>query len=240
MQKNSLNQIINSVLNTKSINCELSFLDSEYNRIKSMYSNAELIKEIEDLQLIVNQYDIICAFLSGCSDKKNNKNNVPLVMQGGIEEVVNTSFNYEIPQYRTAKRLLNFISQNNEGNLIDKLFECLSYINYEYIKIAYFFGVKTICYFNKVDNVSSRYNLMQLGEKIKYCRKRAHLTQEKVGNIIGVNRTLLSKYENSVCMPKITFIKQYSKLFQISYIDMVNENISLEIFKEKYPLSQFN
>lgn len=240
MQSNSLNQIINSVIKTKSINCELSFLDSEYNRIKSLNSNTELIQEIEDLQSIVNQYDIICAFISGCSDKKNNRNNVLLVMQGGIEEVINTSLNYEIPQYKTAKRLLGFITQNNEGNLIDELLECMSYINYEYIKIAYIFGFKTICSSCKVENVSSHYNLLQLGEKIKYCRKRARLTQEKVGNIIGVNRTLLSKYENSVCMPKITFIKQYSKLFHISYIDMVNENISLENFKEKYPLSQFN
>lgn len=70
MQSNSLNQIINSVIKTKSINCELSFLDSEYNRIKSLNSNTELIQEIEDLQSIVNQYDIICAFISGCSDKK--------------------------------------------------------------------------------------------------------------------------------------------------------------------------
>lgn len=69
--------------------------------------------------------------------------------------------------------------------------------------------------------------------KMKYIRKLHHLKQHQVAEIFGITRDCLAKYETTVC-PPARFIFLFCKHFNVSADDLLDPDISLETFKEKY------
>ena len=51
---------------------------------------------------------------------------------------------------------------------------------------------------------------MDIGNKIKQLRQKANLTQEKLGEMLGISAQSVSKWENSITMPDISLLPQLS------------------------------
>lgn len=242
MKKEIVKKILYIMKKASLNSTEIKSLRKNYDTLKNVFINQELVEKIESLETIVDSYDIILAFFYGVSDKKDNGDKRIMALNGGIENAVDLSLNYRFPVYRAAKKQLADI-QNTDNYLIIKTSEYLSYINYELIKLAYFFGVSINPthiiqkgqHKNLINEINKNTNLCFLSEKIKYCRKSAHITQQQISIDLQVNRTLISKYENNVCKPPITFIMNYSNYFCININDFLNDSVSLQDFIRKYP-----
>ena len=63
-------------------------------------------------------------------------------------------------------------------------------------------------------------NAMELGKKIKQLRFRAGLTQEQLGEKLGVGPQSVSKWENAVAMPDITALPLLAEVFGVSIDDL--------------------
>lgn len=57
---------------------------------------------------------------------------------------------------------------------------------------------------------------MQLNERITQARKQAGLTQEQLGEALGVSRQAVSKWESGQANPDVTYIAKMCALFQVS------------------------
>ena len=57
---------------------------------------------------------------------------------------------------------------------------------------------------------------MELNERIIQARKQAGLTQEQLGERLGVSRQAVSKWESGQANPDVTYITEMCKLFQVS------------------------
>ena len=67
-----------------------------------------------------------------------------------------------------------------------------------------------------------------LGEAIKQARKERHLTQEELGELVGVNKAQISKLENSLTDARFeTIIKVFKALnAKINFnVEMLNQKI---------------
>ena len=77
----------------------------------------------------------------------------------------------------------------------------------------------------KRDEFESELRLDLLGEAIKRARKERHLTQEELGNLVGVQKAQISKLENSLTDARFeTIIKVFKALnakinFNIELLD---------------------
>ena len=58
-----------------------------------------------------------------------------------------------------------------------------------------------------------------VSEKIKEYRKENHLTQEELGNLLGVSAQAISKWERKECYPDITFLPDIASLLCCSVND---------------------
>ena len=74
---------------------------------------------------------------------------------------------------------------------------------------------------------------MTLEEQIKYYRKQAGLSQEKMAEKIGVSRQAITKWENGTGTPDIANLMAIANLFQIS----VDELLSNEKSEKKQHIS---
>ena len=61
---------------------------------------------------------------------------------------------------------------------------------------------------------------MELGKKIRQLRYKAGLTQEQLGERLGVGAQAVSKWENAVAMPDITLLPLLSEVFGVSIDDL--------------------
>ena len=61
-----------------------------------------------------------------------------------------------------------------------------------------------------------------IGKFISKLRKEKELTQEELGNILGVSPKTISKWECGNSIPDINILKEISKYFKISIEDLVN------------------
>lgn len=240
MKEEKIKELLETLIKSGALNPQIDELFKLYEKTAKRLKNPNSASLVKELYVTINQYDILLAFLCGLKDVKSGNLKIISILNGGLEEAVNTEKNFDIPQYRYAKKLLKEVCIQNQGDLIfDEISEYLSYINYEYIKTAY------VCAVFSGGNRSTEKNLKYkkdiiLGKKIKYCRQQAHLTKDKMGLLTGVDSSLLSKYENSLCSPTIEFILQFSKYFNVSFDDLTNDRLSLSKFKLKYPSEQFN
>ena len=74
-------------------------------------------------------------------------------------------------------------------------------------------------------------NIM-LGENILRLRKEANLSQEALGDIIGVTRQTISNWELEETAPNPEQLKLLSKAFNVSIDDLLNNDIQNIIVKK--------
>ena len=74
---------------------------------------------------------------------------------------------------------------------------------------------------------------MNIGEKIKLARINKGMTQEELGNAIGVQKSAIAKYENGrVINIKRTILKKLSDVLNIAPSELIFENYSVESEKK--------
>lgn len=71
-----------------------------------------------------------------------------------------------------------------------------------------------------------------LGENILRLRKEANLSQEALGDIIGVTRQTISNWELEEAAPNPEQLKLLSKAFNVSADDLLNNDIQNIIVKK--------
>lgn len=64
---------------------------------------------------------------------------------------------------------------------------------------------------------------MSIGEKIYQLRKTANLSQEQFGEMLGVSRQSVSKWESNQSQPELQTIIEISKLFNISLDELLKD-----------------
>ena len=77
---------------------------------------------------------------------------------------------------------------------------------------------------------------MTLGEKLKFLRNRAGLTQGELGKIIGYNNRVISKWEQDLSIPNAKIIYQLSTIFCEPLENILNDNFSYDNSIEKEEL----
>ena len=68
---------------------------------------------------------------------------------------------------------------------------------------------------------------INLGEKIKFFRNRAFLSQKTLGEKLGVSNKVVSKWEKNICEPSLVLFHKMSKILDFSIDDIFNENYDL-------------
>lgn len=64
-----------------------------------------------------------------------------------------------------------------------------------------------------------------IGSKIKELRKKHNLTQEKLAEYLGISFQAISKWENSITLPDITFIPTIASFFGVSIDELFDFNL---------------
>ena len=74
-------------------------------------------------------------------------------------------------------------------------------------------------------------DFVKVGERISRCRKNAGLSQEELAEKLYVTRQAVSKWENGTSVPSIDTLCQISKLFEISFEEILGlfENEKIEV-----------
>ncbi|ERK30787.1 helix-turn-helix domain-containing protein [Clostridium intestinale] len=65
---------------------------------------------------------------------------------------------------------------------------------------------------------------MSLGEKLLSLRKKAGLSQEEVGEKLGVSRQTVSKWESDQTVPELIKAKLLSQLYNVSYDYLISSS----------------
>jgi transcriptional regulator with XRE-family HTH domain len=65
---------------------------------------------------------------------------------------------------------------------------------------------------------------MSLGEKLLSLRKKAALSQEEVGEKLGVSRQTVSKWETDQTVPELIKAKLLSQLYNVSYDYLISSS----------------
>lgn len=65
---------------------------------------------------------------------------------------------------------------------------------------------------------------MSLGERLLDLRKKAGLSQEEVGEKLGVSRQTVSKWETDQTLPELVKAKALSQLYNVSYDYLISES----------------
>lgn len=68
----------------------------------------------------------------------------------------------------------------------------------------------------------------EIGDYIRIVRKFRKMTQEQLANAIGVNRSLISKYEKNMIEPSIKQLKKISETLGVDILDIESETWDLE------------
>lgn len=65
---------------------------------------------------------------------------------------------------------------------------------------------------------------MKLNERIIYCRKKCGLSQEELGEKVGVSRQAVSKWETGDALPEVTKLKTLADVFGVTVDYLLNED----------------
>ena len=76
---------------------------------------------------------------------------------------------------------------------------------------------------------------MTVGEKIKSIRKKNKISQQELGNMLGVSQAMIAQYENGKRIPKLETIKKIAIALDCEVSD-IDENIFV-IKLPKYELT---
>lgn len=74
---------------------------------------------------------------------------------------------------------------------------------------------------------------MELGKKMHQLRKMSGLTQEQLAEKLGVSRQTISKWESGSSVPDLESMVRFSRLFQVSLDDLLEEEESMAEKSEK-------
>ncbi len=69
---------------------------------------------------------------------------------------------------------------------------------------------------------------MKLNEKIIYCRKKCGISQEALGDMIGVSRQAVSKWETGDALPEVTKLKALADVFGVTVDWLLDETDGTE------------
>ena len=79
---------------------------------------------------------------------------------------------------------------------------------------------------------------MTLGEKLKSCRTKKKLSQEKVAELVGVSRQAVTKWENNQTVPNSNNLITLASIYGISLDELVTEKQEEE--KNENPMLRSN
>ena len=66
-----------------------------------------------------------------------------------------------------------------------------------------------------------------LGDRLREARKGAKLTQEELSKIIGVKRSVVSKYENGIIEPSISQLEKIAGALKVSPAYLLGNEIEI-------------
>lgn len=67
-----------------------------------------------------------------------------------------------------------------------------------------------------------------LASNLRWLRKRKELSQEELGQLVGLNRGNIASYENGTAEPRITSLVRLSEYFGVAFLDLVTVNLEDE------------
>ncbi len=73
---------------------------------------------------------------------------------------------------------------------------------------------------------------MELGQRIQKLRKSKKLSQEELGELVGVTRQTISNWEMGESAPDIKEAQELSQIFEVSLDDLVGNNLENAILKK--------
>lgn len=74
---------------------------------------------------------------------------------------------------------------------------------------------------------------MKIGEKIKIQRKKKRMSQQKLGEIMGVSRQSVIKWEKSTSFPEIEKIIKLSEIFGVTIDYLLKDDCNLKEKRKK-------
>lgn len=75
---------------------------------------------------------------------------------------------------------------------------------------------------------------MNIGLKIKQLRRERNITQEELGELVGLTAKAISRYENSTSYPDITLLPILANIFEIT----VDELLDVDIYKKEHEIKE--
>lgn len=73
---------------------------------------------------------------------------------------------------------------------------------------------------------------------LKYLREQKRISQNKLGELVGVNQTTIARWENEEMSPSIDNVVELSEIFEVSLGYLLGKDLSLKIEQEKLNLSK--
>ena len=74
-----------------------------------------------------------------------------------------------------------------------------------------------------------------LSEKLKALRKQACMTQDDVAEVLGMNRTSFSKYENGASTPPLRVLRKLAKIYNVPLESLLHDEQPFLILRESTP-----
>ncbi|MDM8531907.1 helix-turn-helix transcriptional regulator [Anaerolineales bacterium HSG25] len=68
----------------------------------------------------------------------------------------------------------------------------------------------------------------KLGEKLYFLRKKQGLTTKQLGDMLGVDRSLITKFETGKNIPSLGLAFKIAQFFEITVDDLVNDEIEID------------
>lgn len=65
-----------------------------------------------------------------------------------------------------------------------------------------------------------------LAKKLKQLRNSVHMTQDDVAELLNMNRTSFSKYENGAANPPLAVLRKLAKLYAVPIENLIHDDIS--------------
>lgn len=73
---------------------------------------------------------------------------------------------------------------------------------------------------------------MTLSEKLKELRKRACMTQDDIAEILDMNRTSFSKYENGASTPPLAVLRKLAKIYSVPLEYLIHDEQPFIVLNE--------